>query len=224
MARYHGKRRRPHQPVGLDVPTRAAKHGMSGGGQSGEVGHLGPRHEPHGRMGRQTEQVQEPRRGRLLGDRRRRRQGVESRALIPGRRQPLRADGSGERPADHVAEVPAARGGDEAPFGRSRQFGDDPLRVAWGLRKRSTEAAAQFLQAGRGRDRSLGKTVEEPERLTCGVLEQNVPVMSPHRSAPPESVIATPRATVSVPPGWVLYELAAAMWNRVRRSFGSLLR
>jgi len=105
----HGQLWRPEQPVRLHVPAGLRQLLIPGRREGGGIGHGRPGQEHRGAAGRQAEQLGQPPGHHLVQARGDRRHDRQRRVLIPGRRQPVRAQRHRVRAAGDKAEVTAAR-------------------------------------------------------------------------------------------------------------------
>jgi hypothetical protein len=104
-----------------------------------------PTPEPCGR----PEQLTQPARRDLFGDRRARRRHVAADVLIPRRRQPVGRERDRKRTTDHEAEVAGPGGRAEAGLEVTREILDDAARVLPALGQRLPETGAELLDPGR---------------------------------------------------------------------------
>ena len=146
----------------LDVPARPPQERVAPGGQARERGHRGAGREPHADPGGQPEQLRGPRAGDLLGDRGCRPDDVQARVLVPRARQPVGAERGRQPAADHEAEEPRPRAGDQAVAGAGRRA---PPRSRPGPRPapaagRRTGPAARRATPWRGPG-AIGETGDE---------------------------------------------------------------
>ena len=166
--------RRAVEPARLDVPARALRECMAGGGERREVRRLAAGDEADTRSGGQAEELAQPAAGGLLGDGVRRRQDEETGVLVPGRGQPVDGDRHRQRAADHEAEVARAGGGDDARVGAARQVPEDRLGALARLRQSAAERPAHVVDGRGAADRTLRQALE----VVAGDLrraEQKVP-------------------------------------------------
>ena len=103
LAREHADPRGTPQPRRAHVPSGPAEHGVQGGRQPGEVGHLRAGHEPDRRVRRQAEQVGRPARPRPPRPRPRRARGRTGPRSGPRRRPASR------RPAPRASHPPTTK-------------------------------------------------------------------------------------------------------------------
>ena len=103
--------RSPVETASLDIPALACEHGMAGSGEGDHVGETGTPRQTEAGIHGETEQVQHPLACQLFHRRGGGRGRVQDGVLVPGRRQPVGADGGRECPAEDEAEVarPAGR-------------------------------------------------------------------------------------------------------------------
>ena len=123
------ERRRAGETLLAEVVADPLVHGLTGGGERGDVRHLAAGHERERGVRRQPEQLEHPaarhRLERRDGGRRLREPGV----LIPGRDEPVRRERRGERAADHEAEVPARAHRRQPGLGNGRELVDEGERI-----------------------------------------------------------------------------------------------
>ena len=134
VADDNGDRRRTDESILLDVPASPLEYGVASGGDRREIRHRRPGHEAEAGALGQPERVDQPARGHLLDDRRRRRQRVEAGVLVPGARQPIGREGRGHATADDKPEVARPGRPDQPGLDIGRQRLDDPLRILASIR------------------------------------------------------------------------------------------
>jgi hypothetical protein len=115
LAGEDGHGRGPLQAVCLDVPTGRGEDVVASRGEASEARHLRPGREAQGRVGRESEEVEEPPRDDVFDDGGGRAERVEARVLVPRGGEPVRREGCGEDASLHEPE--------EAPAGRRDETG-----------------------------------------------------------------------------------------------------
>ena len=113
--------RRPARQTASDVVAGPRQHRVARGCEAGEVGHRRAGHEADRALARQPEQVEHPPPGDLLDRRRGRGQRPQAGVLVPGRGQPVGAQGRRQRAADHHPEEAAGRDRDQPRLARRGQ-------------------------------------------------------------------------------------------------------
>jgi hypothetical protein len=106
----HGDRWCSEQTLRFHVPTLATQQSVSGGGQTGEVGHGRSCDESHTCVFGQSQEGDEPLAAKVLEVGPQGRQHAHGDVLIPGRSQHVRRHGRRQTAAHNKAEVPAACG------------------------------------------------------------------------------------------------------------------
>ncbi len=115
LVRHDGDVGRALQPVPLDVPAGLREDTVARRGEGGEVGHRRPGHEPDARAIGQAQEIDEPARRDLLGDRRGRRERVQAGVLVPGAGQPVGGERGGQAARRRRTRSSAARPTPRAP-------------------------------------------------------------------------------------------------------------
>ena len=165
-------RRRPHEPVRLDVPADLAEHVVPRRRQADRVARRGARHEADARVRGEAQEVERPA-GRGPLDRHRRRGHRRARGdLVPARHQPVGGEAGGERPAHHEAEEARPGAAHQPRLGGGRELGDDPLGVLTGLGQRGVERGLHGVEVRGGPD-AAGREGVQPGLGEAGrALEQ----------------------------------------------------
>ena len=116
-------------------PSRGVEHGVPGGGEAGDVGHLAAGDEGEAGGGGQAEDVLEPGAGDFFDDGGGGSRGVEPGGLVPGAGEPVGREGGGDGAADHPAEEARTSRADDAAFDVADEVADDLGGVDAGRRR-----------------------------------------------------------------------------------------
>jgi hypothetical protein len=158
----------------LDIPAEAGEHGVTGGGEAGDVGHLAAGDEGEAGGGGEVEDVFEPGAGDLFDDGGGGAYGVERGVLVPGGGEPI--DGESGRERASVDPAKEASAGDlvEAAVDCGDEVFDDLWGFDAGVGEGYGEARAKGVQScagGYGDDVFRGEVVEGvgEDGLECGL-------------------------------------------------------
>ena len=171
---HDGDRRRALQAVPLDVPADPCEDPVARRGERREVGHRRAGHEPDARPGRQVEQLDQPGRRHLLGDRGGRRHGVQRRRSGPRRLASQSAPGRRARRRRRRTRSSAARPSATRPgsaaAARSSMTRD---RIRRTVGQRSAHRRPERGEVDRPADRPRVERAEVGRRELGGPVEQS---------------------------------------------------
>ncbi len=144
----------PARPFSSTSEAAAREQRVARGRQAGGVRHLAAGDQGEAGAGRQPEHLLQPAAGHLLGDRRRRRAGVERAVLVPRRGQPVGRESRRQGAADHPAEETPAGRAEQAALDVAHQLGHHLLGRQAGVAQLLVELGAQGAEVGGGAHRS----------------------------------------------------------------------
>jgi hypothetical protein len=136
------------------------------------VCHLTAGRDRERRVRGKPEDLPEPVADDDLHDRRRRAERAQPRALVPDRREPVGADGRGQRSADDIPEIARPCRRDDAALDLSRHQLDHLARIRRRARKRPSQRVRDLVDGVPREDRALVERVEEVRRQVGGEAEQ----------------------------------------------------
>jgi len=116
------------QAIRGHVPACRRQQRVPGGGETGEVGHLGAGHESHRGLRWQAEQVEQPGGRDLLDDRGSGRHDVHRGVLVEGRHEPVGGQRGRQAAPGNEAEVTRPGGRHQARLQRGSELGDQADR------------------------------------------------------------------------------------------------
>ena len=169
---HDANRRRAGEPLAVHVPADAVEDVEARGGERRDVGHLAAGDEAERHVRREPEELGEPTAGHLLDDGGGRAAHVQARVLVPRRREPVGGERRGNGPADHEAEVAAARDRHEPGVRRLRELPHDLGGIDRSFRQRASERGAKLVHRHIRKDRTAVERAEEVARDRGGQAEE----------------------------------------------------
>src|SRR5262245_8230730 len=128
----------------LDVPSILRQQSVTRGGETSDMGQLASGDKGETCVRRQAENLFQPFPDCLFDDGGGRRGSIKTSVLLPGGREPIGGDGSGQCAADHPTEEPATGRSEQATLNVACQFFNYLRGRQSFLRERFVELCSQF--------------------------------------------------------------------------------